>query len=470
MSSELPVELLLAAGNAAAGFTQPWWATLPFLLVLGAIAVLPLIPATAHWWHSNRNRLLVSLGCATLTVLYYQFRVEGFHGAAAGLPSVLSVLDHALLHEYIPFIVLLFSLYVIAGGISIQGDIQARPLTNTAILAIGAVLANLVGTTGASMVLIRLLLKTNSERNRVVHTVVFFIFLVSNVGGSLLPIGDPPLFLGYLRGVPFFWTLNLFLPWLATVLVLLTIYFAWDTWAYRHERQAALAADRMFIQRVEFRGWINVLWLLLVVVVVATLDPSKPFPGTAWNPPPYLREGLQLALVGLSLATTPRGVRAANEFNYHAIAEVAALFIGIFITMQTPIEMLNAVAPRLAEAGFTHPWQYFWATGLLSSFLDNAPTYVVFLETANQLTHVGGPGILKLTTGDYVREDLLLAISCGAVFMGAMTYIGNGPNFMVKSIAEHAGVRMPSFFGFLAYSATVLLPVYVIVTLLFFLR
>jgi Na+/H+ antiporter NhaD/arsenite permease-like protein len=462
------VNALLAAGGDAL-VKPPWWSILPFAGILLAIAVLPLLRATAGWWHYNRNRLLIAVLFAALTLGYYLLRHDGFHGAAPGFASVAAVLDHAVLREYVPFITLLFSLYVIAGGISVQGDIQARPRSNTAILAIGGLLASLIGTTGASMVLIRLLLKTNSERRRVVHTVVFFIFIVSNVGGSLLPIGDPPLFLGYLRGVPFFWTLSLWLPWLVITAILLTVYFVWDTWAYRHETGAALQADRTTFQRIEIHGWINVLWLVLVVLAVATLDPSKPLPFTDWRPPPHLREGVQLALVALSLWTTPGGVRATNEFNYHAIVEVAALFIGIFITMQAPIELLHALAPEMGRSGFVHPWQYFWASGLLSSFLDNAPTYVVFFETANQLTHAPGPGIIKLVTGEYIRTDLLAAISCGAVFMGANTYIGNGPNFMVKAIAEHSGVKMPSFFGYMVYSTAVLLPIFVALTALFFL-
>jgi Na+/H+ antiporter NhaD/arsenite permease-like protein len=293
---------------------------------------------------------------------------------------------------------------------------------------------------------------------------VFFIFLVSNIGGSLLPIGDPPLFLGYLRGVPFLWTLGLWPYWAALTAALLVIYLIWDVWAYRHERAAEIAADRARIEPLRMRGSINFLWLLLVIAAVATLSPNKAFPGTQWHAWPYLREIVQFALIVLSLATTPAGVRKANEFDYAAIGEVACLFIGIFITMQTPIEILHARAPDMAAAGFSKPWHYFWVTGLLSSFLDNAPTYVVFFETANQLTHQPGPGILRLVNGDYIREDLLVAISCGAVFMGANTYIGNGPNFMVKSICERAGVKMPSFVGYMGYAGAVLIPVFIAMT------
>jgi Na+/H+ antiporter NhaD/arsenite permease-like protein len=450
------------------GPAPSWFSAAPFVLLLLAIAVLPLLRHTQHWWDDNRNKLIVSLVLSAATLAYYHLRGYGAHGAEAGLPTLLGVLRHALIVEFLPFIVVLFSLYVVAGGVLVRGDIRATPLNNTIILGAGSAIASFIGTTGAAMVLIRLLLRTNSERRRTVHTVVFFIFVVCNIGGTLLPIGDPPLLMGYFRGVPFLWTLRLWAEWALTVGILLAVYFVWDTWAYRHEAPRDIRRDIREIQPVQFAGWINVVWMIVVVAAVATLDPSRPFPGTNWTPPMYLREGVQLAAVGLSLWTTPGRVRRDNGFNYHAIAEVAALFIGIFVTMQTPIEILHAEAPKLAAAGFDRPWQFFWATGALSSFLDNAPTYVVFLEAANRLTHEPGPGIIRLLTGDYIREDLLVAVSLGAVFMGANTYIGNGPNFMVKAIAERSGVRMPSFFGYLAYSGAILVPLFVILTLLLF--
>lgn len=450
---------------------HPIW-VFPFAALLLAIAVLPLVRQTHHWWERNSSKLLVALGLGAVTLSYYALRGYGVahdgHVSPPGWATVQSVLQHAVLAEYVPFLTLLFSLYVIAGGIAVRGDIRATPAANTTILAIGGVLANVIGTTGASMVLVRLLLKTNSERKRVAHTVIFFIFIVSNVGGTLLPIGDPPLFLGYLRGVPFWWTLQLLPQWAFMLACLLLIYYVWDERAWRREQAADLRKDATIYEPIRMVGSINWLWIAGVVAAVATLDPAKPFPGTDWKPFPYLREMAQLAFVGLSLATTPRGVRAENKFNYVAIGEVAALFIGIFITMQTPIEMLHALGPRLAEAGFTQPWQFFWATGILSSFLDNAPTYVVFFETANQLTQQAGPGVIPLVTGDLIRADHLAAISCGAVFMGANSYIGNGPNFMVKAIAEQAGVRMPSFFGYMLYSLAVLVPLFVALTLVFF--
>ncbi len=462
--------MLLALGEGAehASYVPSAWATLPFVALLLAIAILPLLRRTHHWWEHNSNKLLVAGLLGLLTLGYYWLRGHGVHGTEPGLETVKGVLKHALVDEYFPFLTLLFSLYVIAGGVIVRGDIRATPTTNTAILGIGALLASLIGTTGASMVLIRLLLKTNSERRRVVHTVIFFIFLVSNVGGTLLPIGDPPLFLGYLRGIPFFWTLALWREWMVMVVALLAVYWVWDTWAYRHETPRALDLDRAQIQPIRVGGLINMVWLLGVVVAVATLDPSKPLPGTDIHAPKYLREIVQFALAGISLATTPRGVRGDNQFNYTAIGEVACLFVGIFVTMQVPIEILNAMGPWFAQNNFTQPWQFFWATGVLSSFLDNAPTYVVFFETANSLTHEGGPGILRLLSDHYIREDQLVAISCGAVFMGANSYIGNGPNFMVKTIAEQSGVRMPSFFGYMLYAGAVLVPLYVLLTFLFF--
>jgi Na+/H+ antiporter NhaD/arsenite permease-like protein len=401
---------------------------------------------------------------------YYALRGFGFHGdqpgtfTTPGLPTVLAVLRHAVLRDYVPFIVLLFTLYVVAGGLQVKGDLRARPAVNTGFLALGAAIASLIGTTGASMVLIRPLLQTNAERTHVRHTVVFFIFLVSNIGGSLLPIGDPPLFLGYLKGVPFLWTLNLITPWLVCVGTLLAIYYVWDQIAYHREPVKALADDVRRHEPLRLRGALNLAWLLGIVFAVALIVPGKPFPGTNWIVRDYVREAFMLAMAGLSLATTPRGLRQETEFTYQAILEVGALFLGIFLTMQVPIEILQA---RGAELGLSTPLHFFWATGSLSSFLDHAPTYLVFLESAKALPSPEGVPLITLLDGA-VREDLLRAVSMGAVFMGANTYIGNGPNFMVKSIAEERGVRMPSFFGYMLYSVGVLIPLFLLVSWLFF--
>ncbi len=477
-------------GLLAAGAESPpiQWIT-PFVVMLLAIAALPLIPRLNHWWEHNSNRLVVALALAGVALIHYfsrDFGVqihadvfaralsalgfvvsehEGHMVTGLGLSAALGALANAAA-EYIPFIVLLFTLYCVAGGISVRGDIPAHPATNTALLAVGGLVASLIGTTGAAMLLIRVLLQTNRERRHVTHTVVFFIFIVCNVGGCLLPIGDPPLFLGYLKGVPFFWTLILVKEWAVVMAVLLLIYFALDTVMYRRESLRDLISDERERQPIRIDGTINLLWLALVVLAVACIDPSKVVPGTNWRPPPFLREVIQLVIVGLSFLTTPRGLRIESGFNFHAIAEVAVLFIGIFITMQIPLEILGAHG---SELGLAHPWQFFWATGVLSAFLDNAPTYAVFFKAAEAMTPPGtpGPGILQLMGGELIRADLLAAISLGAVFMGAMTYIGNGPNFMVKAIAEGHGVKMPGFFGYMAYSTLIMLPLMVVVSLLF---
>ena len=447
------------------------WMVTPFALLLGAIALLPLISSTEHWWENNLNRFKVAVVLGLLTLLYYllmhahpidgHWPVHYVSSPSSGwlnLHMAWAVLANGILAEYIPFIMLLFSLYTISGGIRIEGDLPAHPLTNSAFIAAGGLLASFIGTTGAAMLLIRPLLETNSERRHVKHTVIFFIFVVCNCGGCLLPIGDPPLFLGYLRGVPFLWTFKLWGAWLFVNIALVAIYYAWDHfWCYPHEEPIDISRDETRVRGLKFSGlWPNALLLLGVIFSVALLDPSKPLPGTSWHPWLYLREIAQLGLVGLSLILGSKIVRKANNFNYHAIIEVAALFFGIFICMQPPLQILGIRGPQL---GLHSPMHFFWITGSLSAVLDNAPTYVVFFETAKTLG--GEPAIAG------VKETLLIAISLGAVFMGAMTYIGNGPNFMVKAIAEKSGIRMPSFFGYMLYSCCVLLPLLVITTLIF---
>ena len=407
--------------------TPPLPSVLPFAALLLAIAFAPL--AVPHWWESNRNKLLVS-GVLALPVLVLY----------AGRPGTLL----ATAEEYASFVVLLGGLYVITGGILLRGDLPATPRTNAAFLAAGALLASLIGTTGASMLLIRPLLQTNRERRHVAHTVVFFIFLVSNVGGMLTPLGDPPLFLGYLAGVPFTWTLRLFPHWGVMVAALLAVYVAWDARAYARETPAALARDRREVEPLRLAGGLNAVWLAGVLLAVAFLRAPA-------------REVAILAFAGLSLWRTPRRVREANEFGWGPIAEVAALFLGIFVTMLPALELLRA---RGAELGVREPWQFFWATGLLSSFLDNAPTYLALLALGQGLH---GPDEVV-----GVSHAVLTAIAVGAVAMGANTYVGNAPNFMVKSIAERARVRMPGFLGYMLYSGAVLLPLFALVTVLFF--
>jgi Na+/H+ antiporter NhaD/arsenite permease-like protein len=454
----------------------PLWTVIPFVLLLAAIALLPLITATMHWWDSNRNRFLVAAACGLAALSYYAFLhqapLEGHWpahhvveptGSAPQLHFVRTILENAILNEFIPFIVLLFSLFTISGGIRITGDLEARPLTNAAFIGVGGILASLIGTTGAAMLLIRPVLETNRERKHVVHTVVFFIFVVCNCGGCLLPIGDPPLFLGYLQGVPFLWTLVMWKEWLFINGLLLAIYVVLDHFGY-YPREAAADIRRDITQqtRFKFSGWqLNVPLLAGVVLAVALLDPSKTVPGTDWHPWMYLREVVQLGLVAVSLWLGNQKVRDANQFNYHAIIEVAALFSGIFIAMQPALQILNV---RGDELGIRTPAQFFWATGSLSSVLDNAPTYLVFFKTAQAMPLDPGATLIA-----GVEELTLVGISLGAVFMGSMTYIGNGPNFMVRAIAEKSGVKMPSFFGYMVYSCLVLLPLFFLMMWLYLL-
>jgi len=462
---------MLAAAPAFAQESAPAvepsliWA-LPFAALLACIAIFPLAPALSAWWEHNRNKLLVSAGLALLTCLYVALRGYGFAGSAPGLPAVFSVFHHAVISDYLPFVILLFSLYSISGGVRLTGDLPAHPWTNCAFLLVGAVLASFIGTTGAAMLLIRPLLQVNRERQYVKHTVVFFIFLVCNIGGSLLPIGDPPLFLGYLRGVPFLWTLHAIGPWMFSVALVLAIYFVMDTLAYRKETPAAIQLDETQIAPLRMRGRRNLFFLAGVVLAVAVLVPGTSLPGTGLVVPPYLREVVLLALAGASLALTPKIIHAENHFNFGAIQEVACLFIGLFITMQVPMEILKAAGDSLA---INTPAKFFWLSGMLSSFLDNAPTYAVFFELAGA-THPPGAELLhnvSTATGSIAVKELL-AISCGSVFMGANSYIGNGPNFLVKSIADHHGVKMPSFFGYMVYSGAILIPTFILVTFVFF--
>ena len=403
------------------------WA-LPFAGLLLAIAILPL--AAPHFWDSNLRKLAVA-GALALPVLslYAQVR-PGALGHAAS--------------DYVSFIVLLGGLFVISGGILLEGDLQATTRTNAFLLGAGALFASFIGTTGASMLLIRPLLQTNRERKRVAHTVVFFIFLVSNIGGCLTPLGDPPLFLGYLAGVPFAWTLRLLPEWLFTVVLVLAVYVVWDRRERAREAVADLKRDFYEVRPLRIAGKDNLVLLAGVLAAVALLQ-------APW------RELVILGLAWLSYSRTDRALHEANRFTFRPILEVAALFAGIFVTMLPALDLLRA---RGAELGVREPWQFFWASGMLSSFLDNAPTYLTVLALAR------GLGLTPEVAG--VPHEILRAISLGSVFMGANSYIGNGPNFMVRAIAEERGVRMPSFGGYMVYSGAVLLPIFVVVTLVFF--
>ena len=436
----------------------PTWTVAPFAALLVCIAVLPLIPRTAHWWESNRSKFLVSMACG-LAALVIAWSLEGPAGAW-----------HATLHagaEFVPFIVLLFSLYVISGGILIGGRLPSSPQINTAVLAFGAMAANVLGTTGASMLLVRPLVRANAKRRHRVHVVVFFIFTVSNIGGLLLPIGDPPLFLGYLRGVPFGWTLSLWKDWAVANGAILTIFFFLDAWFARKEGALGEPADVTDIEpdfSIRVSGAQNVVWLAGVIVAAAVMVPGKELGSTGWIVPDGVREAVMLGCAAASILLTPREIRAQNHFHYAPIVEVAALFSGLFLAMQPALELL---VDRGGSLGLATPTHFFWATGGLSSFLDNAPTSLVFADVAKTVT----PQALETGvrySGGVVDPMLLAGVSCGAVFMGANTYIGNGPNLMVAAIAREEGVPMPSFFGYMLWSGAVLLPVFAAITWLMF--
>jgi Na+/H+ antiporter NhaD/arsenite permease-like protein len=427
------------ATAAHLGDALPAWSVVPFGLMLLAIAVLPL--AAPAFWEHNRNKAVVSL--------------------ALGLPVAVGVgrLDPgAMLHvarEYVAFILLLGSLFVIAGGIVVRGTLSGRPSLNAGLLGAGAVLASIVGTTGASMLLVRPVLRANAARPRRAHVLVFFIFLVSNVGGLLTPLGDPPLFLGFLRGVPFGWTLRLLPVWLLVVGALLAVFVAIDAAVARRDGLPPAAAGAPAARPSLAGGW-NALWLAGVVALLLLT-------GSLGLPAGTFEAGL-LLLAGLSWATTPRALRRENGFLWAPIVEVAVLFAGIFATMVPALHLLHA---RGASLGITEPWQFFWGSGILSSFLDNAPTYLTFASTASGLVGTDAADLGSLAAHP-AGAPLLLAVSAGSVLMGANTYIGNGPNFMVKAIAEQDGVRMPGFFGYMAWSGAVLLPIFGAVTLAFF--
>ena len=435
-------------------FVHSAWSMIPFGLMLLIIAVAPLI--VAEWWDKNRHKLAVSLLLAIPTAV------------CLVMGGMAKELEHQLLSDYIPFIILLLALYVITGGIHLSGDIKAKPWVNTAFLALGWFLASIMGTTGAAMLLIRPLLTTNQQREHKVHTVLFFIALVANCGGLLTPLGDPPLFMLFLRGAEFSWFASLFPQWLFIGVILLLLYFITDSFFYKKEHWTAISADAREHQPLRVQGKTNLVYLLFVILTVAFVHPGV-IPQMAdaqahlWIK--YLRELILVLLTLMSLHTTKRQVRyKLNKFSWAPINEVAVLFFGIFVTMTPALAYLNANAATL---GLNHTWQFFYATGALSSFLDNTPTAVALHSVASGLT----PDQLAMFGNNIVAgipEVLLQAICLGAVLFGAMTYIGNGPNFMVKAIAEESGVKMPSFFGYMfKFSLIVLLPIYILMQLIF---
>ena len=399
----------------------------------------------SNWWDSNRNKTILSV-IVSLPVL------------AVVMPCDPNLLMHSLL-DYVSFLTLLGALFVISGGIYVKGEFAGTPLVNTIFLAVGALLANLIGTTGASMLLIRPYMRANQARQRKSHLIIFFIFMVSNIGGLLTPLGDPPLFLGFLRGVPFHWTLTLIPQWALAITILLVVFNIFDQYVFVKEdveTPGALAEDVQPHRRIHVQGGINVFYLMGVMGAAIL---SGYF---GW--PRGIQESIMLTMAVLSWYTTPRAVHHANHFHFHPIAEVAALFLGIFITMIPALEILHA---RAVSLDLKDPWQFFWMSGALSSFLDNAPTYLTFTAMASGL--VGGRvDDLSALLHSGAGEALLAAVSCGSVFMGANTYIGNGPNFMVKSIAERSGIKMPSFGGYMLYSGLILIPLFLVITFVFF--
>jgi Na+/H+ antiporter NhaD/arsenite permease-like protein len=449
---EQPAQAVEQHSDDHKGEDLPYWTVIPFILILLSIAVLPIAShSTAHWWESNTNKLILAIGlgiCSFIPLVYFGWS---------------HTIYHTIVFEYIPFIFLLGSLYYISGGIVLKGDIEATPLNNTLFLITGTFLASLIGTTGASMLLIRPLLNTNSERKHVVHTVVFFIFLVSNIGGSLTPLGDPPLFLGYLQGVPFTWTFKLFPDMFLAAGLLLTIYFIWDTIKYKDESKKDIQRDIREFVPISMSGQVNFIWLLGVVFAVAFINQNYIHAIHENHYLGFLREAVMGVMVIGSLLTSKKKDREDNRFTLHPIAEVAYLFIGIFICMIPALILLEAHGKDL---GVTQQWQFFWATGMFSSVLDNAPTYLTFLSLAKGL--LGYNSVAQILANPEA-EALLKAISVGAVFMGANTYIGNAPNFMVKSVAEENKVKMPSFGGYMLYSIGILIPIFILLTFVFFL-
>jgi Na+/H+ antiporter NhaD/arsenite permease-like protein len=469
----LSADRIFASGAEAAedahalGAALPFWSVAPFVGLLLSIAIFPLIKP--HWW--EKHLLKVSIFWSLL--FFVPFAI-----AFGAKPAFFELIEIVLL-DYLPFIILLWGLFAVSGGIVLRGDLAGTPKVNLLMLLIGTLLASWVGTTGASMLLIRPMLRANSHRKKKAHIVVFFIFLVSNMGGSLTPVGDPPLFLGFLRGVPFFWTMRL-LPLLAfNTVVLLAVFFFMDAHFYKKEAiESGTPAKSGEGVPLKLVGAHNLLFIAVIVgsVILSGVTSSHPSfydenTGVLFGIPVY--EGvilpynsvLQMALIVLagifSIVTTKNELREENLFTWGPIKEVAHLFIGIFITMIPALAILNA---RGAALGLTRPWQFFWATGALSSFLDNAPTYLVFMTTAGSLGSAEG----LVTTAGVIAPRLLMAVSAGAVFMGANTYIGNAPNFMVRSIAEENGVKMPSFFGYIAWSLCFLIPLFLLDTLIFF--
>ena len=455
-----------AAGEGGAESGVPLWLCIPFAGLLLCIAVMPLVKG--EWWEAHQPLVVV------LWILVMVIPFALLYGVRSAAETVLE----CTVNDYLTFIVLLFGLFCVSGNITMEGDFAGSPRINVGLLALGTLLASCIGTTGASMLMVRPVIKMNSWRRRKSHIMIFFIFMVSNMGGCLTPIGDPPLLMGFMRGVPFFWSLHLFPVLIFNMVILLFVFYHLDKRNYRRDIAEGRKPD-ISKPGTEFRidGLHNIVFLVMIVaaVILSGVLPGMPaFQDAAGNArgihifgevslsyPSLIEIALILLAAFLSFKTTDKEVRVKNHFTWGAIKEVAVLFIGIFITMQPALMLLKAVGPNL---GITEPYQMFWATGALSSFLDNTPTYLVFLTTAGTLGFTGG---ISTTLGT-LPAKMLSAISCGAVFMGANTYIGNAPNFMVKSISDENGVNMPSFFGYMLWSVAVLIPVFIIDMFVFF--
>ena len=421
---------------------------IPFVCQLLCIAIFPLTKLE-HWWDNNTHKLLASF--------LLGLPVAGW----LCMNGMTHELEHQMVYDYVPFILLLMALFVTTGGICIKGDLKATPLVNCAILSVGFLLASFMGTTGAAMLLIRLLLQTNSQRKYTTHTVLFFIAMVANCGGILTPLGDPPLFLLFQKGTPFGWFMGMAPEWLTTGLLLLAVYYVMDNFYYKRESHERLKADEAEQEKITVTGLINLVWLACVILSTMFIN-STYIPAMGEADAPFylklLREWAFILIIILSILTTKKTVRTNNNFSWTPILEVACVFCGIFATMIPALMYLQQHPLPITE-----PWQFVYCTGSLSAFLDNAPTAMVFHATATTLAE---PEAVNLVAG--VSEPLLRGISMGAVFFGSLTYIGNGPNFMVKSIAEQNGFRMPSFFVYmLKFSLIICLPIFIIVQLIF---
>ena len=423
----------------------PLYTIIPFILMLGSIALFPLF--SHRFWQKNKNKLLIAI-ILSLPVAVWLF-ITGLEFR----------LFESVVFDYVPFIILLGSLFVITGGIFLTGDIEATPAVNVLFLGIGALLASFMGTTGAAMLLIRPIIQTNKERKYKTHTILFFIGIVANCGGLLTPLGDPPLFMMYLRGAPFTWFFKLFLEWLLTNGLLLIIYFFVDSYYHKKEPKEALISDKTVIRPIRLKGKLNFIWLAGVVLAVAFIN-EQYIPFIQFNTYlKFIREAVILIMALLSLVLTPHLTHVSNNFTWAPIEEVAYLFFGIFITMVPCLLYLESNARNL---GITMPHQFYYYSGLLSSFLDNTPTAVTFHSLALGLgVHSG-----NMKAG--IAEESLRAICLGSVFFGSMTYIGNGPNFMVKAVAEDNNIKMPDFFSYIfKFSLIVLLPIFILVQLIF---